>query len=85
MPMPSLRPPTGFLTGLYLVAAGAERFLVEFVRAKDDRLIFGYTTAQLVAIVAVIAGVVIVVRTKGRSKKALAHVRPARVLGSHLP
>ena len=27
----------GWRFGVYLVLAGAERFLIEFVRAKDDR------------------------------------------------
>ena len=40
----------GWLFGLYLVLAGVERFAVEFMRAKDDRLLGGLTYAQLIAL-----------------------------------
>lgn len=43
--------PAGWLFGLYLVLSGLERFLVEFLRAKDDRFLWGLTTAQAVALV----------------------------------
>lgn len=46
----------GRLFGVYLVLAGVERFLVEFLRAKDDRLLWGMTTAQGVAAVLIVAG-----------------------------
>jgi phosphatidylglycerol:prolipoprotein diacylglycerol transferase len=48
----------GWLFGVYLVLAGIERFIVEFFRAKDDRLMAGLTYAQLIAVAAVVAGVV---------------------------
>ena len=40
----------GWLFGFYCVLAGIERFLVEIVRAKDDRFIGFLTTAQVIAI-----------------------------------
>lgn len=46
----------GRLFALYLILAGVERFLVEFLRAKDDRLLWSLTTAQGVALVSVLAG-----------------------------
>jgi phosphatidylglycerol:prolipoprotein diacylglycerol transferase len=46
----------GWLFGGYCVLAGLERFAVEFFRAKDDRLGFGLTYAQLIAIAFVIGG-----------------------------
>jgi phosphatidylglycerol:prolipoprotein diacylglycerol transferase len=46
----------GWLFGAYCVLAGLERFAVEFFRAKDDRLGFGLTYAQLIAIAFVIGG-----------------------------
>ena len=49
--------PVGWLFGLYLVFAGVERFLVEFVRAKDDRLLGAFTIAQLTSVVIVLIGV----------------------------
>jgi phosphatidylglycerol:prolipoprotein diacylglycerol transferase len=47
----------GWLFGLYCVLAGVERFIIEFVRAKDDRFFFGtFTTAQLIAVLFAIGG-----------------------------
>lgn len=43
-----LRP--GQLFGLYLGLYGIERFLVEFVRAKGDRLILGLSTSQVASL-----------------------------------
>lgn len=43
-----LRP--GQLFGLYLGLYGVERFLIEFVRAKSDRVLLGLTTSQLASI-----------------------------------
>lgn len=49
----------GWLFGVYCVLAGIERFVVEFFRAKDDRLSFGLTVAQLIALAAIAIGVAI--------------------------
>lgn len=46
----------GWLFGAYLALAGIERFLVEFLRAKDDRLFAGFTLAQAAAAGAVVLG-----------------------------
>ena len=40
----------GWLFGVYLVVAGIERFLVEFLRAKDDRFFGPLTAAQVIAL-----------------------------------
>ncbi len=48
----------GWLFGVYCVMAGLERFIVEFFRAKDDRLVMGLTYAQLIALGFVALGVV---------------------------
>jgi phosphatidylglycerol:prolipoprotein diacylglycerol transferase len=48
----------GWLFGVYCVLAGLERFVVEFFRAKDDRLVAGLTYAQLIAMGFVAAGAV---------------------------
>lgn len=48
----------GWLFGGYLLLAGIERFIVEFFRAKDDYLAIGLTIAQVIALSAVVAGVV---------------------------
>jgi phosphatidylglycerol:prolipoprotein diacylglycerol transferase len=50
-----LRP--GLLFALYLVLAGLERFLVEFVR-RNDEVLAGLTAAQLQSVVLMVAGCV---------------------------
>ena len=45
----------GLLFALYLVLAGAERFLIEFIRRNDDVLL-GLTQAQVLSIVMFVAG-----------------------------
>ena len=51
----------GWLFGVYCVMAGFERFIVEFLRAKDDRFswAFGLSMAQLIALAIALAGVLI--------------------------
>lgn len=49
--------PVGWLFGLYLVFAGIERFLVEILRAKDDRFLGPFTLAQLTSVIIVLLGV----------------------------
>jgi phosphatidylglycerol---prolipoprotein diacylglyceryl transferase len=51
--------PAGWLFGLYLVFAGVERFLVEIVRAKDDRFLGPFTIAQLTSVILVAIGVLL--------------------------
>ena len=48
----------GWLFGVYAVMAGVERFIIEFFRAKDDRLVMGLTYAQLIALAFTAFGVV---------------------------
>lgn len=50
---------TGWLFGAYMIWAGAERFLVEFVRAKDDRLFGPISLAQVTSIALIVAGVLV--------------------------
>jgi phosphatidylglycerol:prolipoprotein diacylglycerol transferase len=57
--------PIGWLFGVYLLMAGLERFLIEFVRAKDDRLFGPLTIAQVTSIVLVLIGTAVVLRIKG--------------------
>jgi phosphatidylglycerol---prolipoprotein diacylglyceryl transferase len=49
----------GWLFGLYAVFSGLERFIIEFYRAKDDRVVAGLTYAQLIAIAFIVIGLVI--------------------------
>jgi len=47
----------GWLFMLWLALAGAERFLVEFFRAKDDRFFAVLTVAQLISVGLIVVGV----------------------------
>jgi len=48
--------PKGRLFGLFLILMGIERFLVEIVRAKDDRFLGPFTMAQLISVILVVVG-----------------------------
>lgn len=62
--------PVGWLFGLYLVFAGVERFLIEIVRAKDDRLLGAFTLAQLTSAILVAIGVSLLVAWRRGSSVA---------------
>lgn len=50
----------GWLFGLYCVLAGIERFAIEFLRAKDDRILpVGLTLAQMFALLFAVAGLIV--------------------------
>jgi len=51
--------PIGWLFGLYLVLGGLERFLVEILRAKDDRFLGPFTIAQLTSVILIAIGAVL--------------------------
>lgn len=53
---------TGWLFGAYLVFAGVERFFVEILRAKDDRLLGTFTLAQVASITIVLVGTALIAR-----------------------
>jgi phosphatidylglycerol:prolipoprotein diacylglycerol transferase len=56
---------TGWLFGAYLMMAGAERFFVEFFRAKDDsQFLPGITLAQAMALILVLLGIYLYRRWK---------------------
>jgi len=59
---------TGWLFGLYLMLAGTERFLVEFIRAKDDRFFGMFTLAQLTSLAAVAVGAMLVAAFQSRPR-----------------
>jgi phosphatidylglycerol:prolipoprotein diacylglycerol transferase len=60
---------TGWLFGLYLVLAGIERFFVEILRAKDDRVLWGgFTLAQLTSILLVLIGAALLARWRGEAE-----------------
>jgi phosphatidylglycerol---prolipoprotein diacylglyceryl transferase len=51
--------------GLFLILLGIERFLVEIVRAKDDRFFGGFTVAQLISVLLVLIGTTLWFRARG--------------------
>ena len=53
---------TGWILGAYLVFAGVERFFVEMLRAKDDRLLGAFTVAQVASITIILVGTILVAR-----------------------
>ena len=55
----------GWRFGVYLVLAAVERFVVEVVRAKDDRVFGPLSIAQVTSLAMLLAGIVIVVRLAG--------------------
>jgi phosphatidylglycerol:prolipoprotein diacylglycerol transferase len=55
---------TGWLFGIYLMLAGTERFLVEFVRAKEDRILGPISAAQVTALAIVLVGMLLAARFK---------------------
>ncbi|MGH7689084.1 MAG: prolipoprotein diacylglyceryl transferase [Gemmatimonadaceae bacterium] len=59
----------GWLFGVYCVLAGFERFIIEFFRAKDDRLLGGLTYAQAIALAFVVMGFVWMYLRKDVTKK----------------
>ncbi len=65
----------GFLMGIYLVLAGTERFLVEFVRTNVP-VALGLTVAQLISIGVFAIGVVLLANSPRRSEQPPAAARP---------
>ena len=60
----------GWLFLLWLVLAGIERFLVEFLRAKDDRFFGVLTLAQVISLAIVAFGVVGLMKSRGAGASA---------------
>lgn len=59
----------GRLFALYLLLAGVERFLVEFIRRNQDAAL-GLTSAQLFSVAMSAAGAVWLIRARGRGRPA---------------
>jgi phosphatidylglycerol---prolipoprotein diacylglyceryl transferase len=73
--------PVGWLFGLYLVFAGVERFLVEILRAKDDRLLGPFTLAQLTSAIIVVIGLAILTAwRRGHDPSAGAYLETGKKL-----
>jgi len=74
---------TGWLFGLYLTLAGAERFTIEFLRVKDDRFFGGFTLAQATALGLVVIGVWLLARFKDAAAVPPADAPTLAVTGAH--
>ncbi len=61
----------GWLFGMYCVVAGIERFIVEFFRAKDDRVVAGLTLAQVIGLMILAVGVGVIVARRGERRPGL--------------
>ena len=60
----------GRVLGLFLILMGIERFLVEFVRAKDDRFLGPFTLAQLISVIIFAIGLWMAARRSGAEVEA---------------
>jgi len=60
----------GWLFALWLTLAGAERFLVETLRAKDDRFLGAFTLAQVISVCLIAVGLALLARLRRRSVTA---------------
>lgn len=74
----------GWLFGVYLLLAGVERFLVEFLRIKDDRF-FVLSVAQCIAIAIALAGVVVMRARREPAARPAAEILGARTVGATSP
>jgi phosphatidylglycerol:prolipoprotein diacylglycerol transferase len=63
--------------GLFLIMLGIERFLVEIVRAKDDRFLGPFTVAQLISVLLIVAGAIWCVRARAKAPIAPRATSPA--------
>jgi len=67
----------GVLFAFYLLLAGTERFLVEFVR-RNEPVLAGLTEAQLASLVMIVAGLAwVAIAARSGGLRAQAPVRPA--------
>ena len=74
----------GEVFGWYLIATGAARFLVEFIRI-NPRSFFGLSNAQAASGVSVIAGVLLLVLLAGRNSAERQPASRTRTAGSRPP
>lgn len=59
--------PAGHLFALWLVLAGVQRFAVELLRAKTDRILGPFTVAQAISVALVVAGAWLLARRARRA------------------
>jgi phosphatidylglycerol---prolipoprotein diacylglyceryl transferase len=59
----------GLPWALFMIMLGIERFLVEIVRAKDDRFFGPFTVAQIISVLLVIGGGIMAAMVVARAKR----------------
>jgi phosphatidylglycerol:prolipoprotein diacylglycerol transferase len=67
----------GTLFFVWVALAGAERFIVEFFRAKDDRLLGPFSVAQLISLLLIVGGALVAARLARGGRAATAGAAPA--------
>jgi len=76
-----LRP--GHLFALFLAMYAVERFLIEFVRAKGDRFVFGLSTSQVMSVLTLIAAAIVWYTQRNKPVWDPANApKPARTAGT---
>ena len=58
----------GVLFALYLVLAGTERLLIEFIR-RNEAVVAGLTQPQLLSLVLIALGAALLIRLRGRPRE----------------
>ncbi|HUO85510.1 MAG TPA: prolipoprotein diacylglyceryl transferase family protein, partial [Thermoanaerobaculia bacterium] len=58
----------GRVFGLFLVFLGVERFLIEIIRAKDDRFFGDFTLAQVISVVLALGGAALMFYSRRRKR-----------------
>ena len=73
-----LEKPAGWLFSIYLIIAGIERFLIEFLRSTTPSPIPGLSVAQLMAVVLIVIGVYKLYSLHSAGEKAPEPVSPKK-------
>jgi phosphatidylglycerol---prolipoprotein diacylglyceryl transferase len=75
---------TGQLFSIYMMLYAVERFLIEFVRAKSDRIILGMSTSQAVSVLLFMGGIMLFLHRR-TAPSSPAAAPPARDPGKRPP
>lgn len=68
----------GQLFAMFMILYAIERFIIEFVRAKTDRWVFGLSTSQLASVVLLVVGVYFWYRQSKQTERVPATPKAAR-------
>ena len=76
---------TGWLFACYLLIAGAERFAIEFLRAKDDRVLNGFTIAQATSLGLIAVGGYLLIKLSAQPAASPGPLAPPSLAKKALP